>query len=93
MIASIVVPQSSLTEKAVLLPLTAVVRSPRDPRGFATFVVDGPDEKAVVHVRDVKLGDVFGNDVLAMQGLAAGDRVVTQGATIITDGAAVRVVP
>src|SRR5262249_10794275 len=74
MIASIVVPQSSLTEKAVLLPLTAVVRSPHDPRGFATFVVDGAADKAVAHVRDVKLGDVFGNDVLAMQGLAPGDR-------------------
>jgi hypothetical protein len=93
MIASLSVPQSSLSDSSIMLPLTAVVRSPRDARGFATYVVDGPDDKAVVHLRDVNLGDVIGNDVLAVRGLAAGDRVVVQGATIVTDGAAVRIVP
>jgi multidrug efflux system membrane fusion protein len=93
MIASLSVPQSALAESNVMLPLTAVVRSPHDPRGFATYVVDGPDEKATVHLRDVKLGDVIGNDVLAIQGLAVGDRVVSQGATVVIDGSSVRVVP
>ncbi len=93
MIASLEVPTSALTEGAVLLPLTAVVRSPKDPRGFAAFVLDGPGERATARLREVKLGDVLGNEVLAIHGLAVGDRVVSQGATIVTDGAAVRVVP
>jgi len=93
MIASLSVPESALSETSIMLPLTAVVRSPRDARGFATYVVDGPDEKATVHLRDVKLGNVFGNEVLAVHGLASGDRVVVQGATIVTDGTAVRIVP
>jgi RND family efflux transporter MFP subunit len=93
MIASLAIPSSSLAEGAVLLPLTAVVRSPRDPRGFATYVVEGPAERATAKVREVKLGDVLGNEVLAISGLAVGDRVVSQGATIVTDGATVKVVP
>jgi multidrug efflux system membrane fusion protein len=93
MIASLSIPQSALSATSIMLPLTAIVRSPRDARGFATYVVDGPDEKATVHLRDVKLGDVLGNEVLAVNGLAAGDRVVVQGATIVTDGTAVRIVP
>jgi RND family efflux transporter MFP subunit len=93
MIATLEVPTSSLAVGAVLLPLTAVVRSPKDPRGFATFVVDGAGDRGTVTLREVELGDVLGNEVLAVQGLAPGDRVVSQGATIVTDGAAVRVVP
>jgi RND family efflux transporter MFP subunit len=93
MIATLEVPTSSLSVGAVLLPLTAVVRSPKDPRGFATFVVDGAGDRGTVHLREVKLGDVLGNEVLAISGLAPGDRVVSQGATVVIDGAAVRVVP
>ena len=93
MIASLSIPSTSLTEGAVLLPLTAVVRSPKDPRGFATFVVDGSGDRGTAKLREVKLGDVLGNEVLAVAGLAAGDRVVSQGATIVTDGSAVRIVP
>ncbi len=93
MIASLAVPETSLADSSVMLPLPAVVRSPHDPRGFATFVIEGDGDATIVKMRDVKLGDVLGNDVLATQGLAVGDRVVCQGATIVTDGAAVRIVP
>jgi RND family efflux transporter MFP subunit len=93
MIATLEVPTSSLAVGAVLLPLTAVVRSPKDPRGFATYVVEGTGDRGTVRLREVQLGDVLGNEVLAVQGLAPGDRVVSQGATIVSDGSAVRVVP
>lgn len=89
MIAKLVVPEAALETNALVLPLTAVVRSPRDPRGFSVFIVEG--EKAML--RDVKLGDVIGNAVVVSEGLKAKDRVVSMGATLLTDGETVRVIP
>jgi multidrug efflux system membrane fusion protein len=89
MIAKLVVPEAALETNALVLPLTAVVRSPRDPRGFSVFVVDG--EKATL--RDVKLGEVVGNAVVVSEGLKAKERVVSMGATLLTDGEPVRVIP
>jgi RND family efflux transporter MFP subunit len=77
----------------VLLPLTAVVRSPKDARGFAAFVVDGEGETVTAHVRDVQVGDVVGNAVVVTDGLRPGERVVSTGATLLKDGAVARVVP
>src|SRR5213075_836327 len=64
MIAKLVVPEAALEKSALVLPLTAVVRSPRDPRGFSVFVAEGPEGKEVAHLKDVKLGDVVGNAVV-----------------------------
>ena len=77
----------------VLLPLTSVVRSPHDPRGFAVFVAQGGGNETTVQVHDVQVGDVVGNSLLVESGLQAGDRVVTTGATLVKDGGAVRILP
>jgi multidrug efflux system membrane fusion protein len=94
------------TSATLILPLTAVVRSPHDPRGFAVFVIAGggsperggggaaPGEsKETVKLVDVKLGDVIGSGVYVTDGVAATDRVVTMGATLVRDGDAVRIIP
>jgi len=47
----------------------------------------------VSHVRDVTLGAVIGNEVQVVSGLQKGERVVTMGATLLVDGARVRVLP
>lgn len=93
MIAKLVVPEGALASKALVLPLTAVVRSPRDPRGFSVFVVDSADGKDVAHLRDVKLGDIVGNAVVVTDGLESKQRIVSMGATLLTDGEPVRVIP
>jgi RND family efflux transporter MFP subunit len=93
MIAKLVVPEAALESSALVLPLTAVVRSPRDPRGFSVFVVDGEAGKETAHLRDVKLGEVVGNGVVVSDGLKTNERVVSMGATLITDGEPVRVIP
>jgi RND family efflux transporter MFP subunit len=90
MIAKLVVPEAALESQALVLPLTAVVRSPHDPRGFSVFVVEG---KEVARLRDVKLGEVVGNAVVVTDGLKAAERVVSMGATLVNDGDAVRVIP
>jgi multidrug efflux system membrane fusion protein len=93
LIAKLVVPEAALESTALVLPLTAVVRSPRDPRGFSVFVVDGEAGRESAHLRDVKLGEVVGNGVVVSEGLKTSDRVVSMGATLITDGEPVRVIP
>ena len=93
MIAKLVVPEGALASKALVLPLTAVVRSPRDPRGFSVFIVEGEAGKEVARLRDVKLGDVVGNAVVVSEGLESKQRIVSMGATLLTDGEPVRVIP
>jgi len=93
MISTLVVSEAAASGQAMVLPLTAVVRSPRDPRGFSVFVVAAEGGKEIAHLRDVKLGDVVGSAVVVREGLAAADRVVSMGATLLTDGEPVRIIP
>src|SRR5262249_48362819 len=93
MTASLNVPGTSLAQESVAVPLTSVVRSPRDPRGFAVYVVQGNADAEGARIRDVKLGDTLGSTVVARDGLKLGERVVTLGATLLTDGSQVRVIP
>jgi multidrug efflux pump subunit AcrA (membrane-fusion protein) len=93
MIASLKIaePTGAAAASTLALPLTAVVRAPRDPRGFAVFVVDPAGKGDVARLREVKLGDVIGNSVLVTSGLRSGERVIERGATLVSDGETVRV--
>ena len=93
MIAALKVPEGALAQTSVVLPLTAVIRSPRDPRGFSVYVVEDAGGQSVARVKDVKLGDVVGNMVYVREGLDLGLRVVSMGATLLHDGEAVHVIP
>lgn len=77
----------------LVVPLSAIVRSDQDPRGFALFVIDGPDSSGAASRREVKVGGLVGNGVAVTSGVAVGDRVVTNGAGHLTDGADVVIVP
>lgn len=92
-VASLAVPALTQAGSVIALPLTCVVRSLKDPRGFAVFVVTDEGGATVAHVRDVTLGAVIGNEVQVLGGLQKGERVVTMGATLLVDGARVRVLP
>ena len=75
------------------IPLSAVVQSPRAADSYAVFVVAEDGGAATARTRDVKLGRIVGNDVTVLEGLRAGERVVVSGASLLTDGETVRVVP
>lgn len=92
MIASLKIPEGASVGTSLALPLTAVVRAPGNPRGFAVFVVDGNEGSQTAHLREVKLGDVTGNSVLVTEGLKAGERVIETGSTLVNDNQPVRVV-
>jgi RND family efflux transporter MFP subunit len=95
MIASVEAAASEAPDIAAGAPtvaVSAVVKSAR-PRAFAVFVVEGGHDASTVRARDVVLGRVSGNRVAIDSGLKVGDRVVVSGASLLTDGDAVRVIP
>ena len=70
---------------AIVLPLDALVP---EGEGFTVFVVDA---NGIAHSRDVKIGPKTASAVEIVEGVKAGERVVTTGAYGVTDSA--KVVP
>lgn len=94
MIASVELAGEPPRPGATSLPLSAFVQAPGGgPDRFAVMVVEGEGAAARARVRPVELGDVAGNRVAVTRGLAAGERVITTGASIVADGERVEVMP
>ena len=92
-VISVHVPETTLSAATLSVPLSAVVRAPNDPRGFAVFVVDGDATRGKARSQRVALGEVLGNAVTVVSGLRVGQRVVTVGSTLIQDGSDAVVIP
>jgi membrane fusion protein (multidrug efflux system) len=73
---------------AILVPQQAITR---DPMGSATLFVVGPGNRAVQ--RTVVADRTLGTDWVVTQGLAPGEKVITQGLGSLKDGAPVKPVP
>ena len=93
MIASIAIGTPSPAGGVAVVPISAVVRNPTDPSGFAVFVTDGPGDMVKVHTQDVTLGNTYGNMIAVRSGLGVGTRVVTSGTNMIKSGDEVRIIP
>jgi RND family efflux transporter MFP subunit len=76
-----------------VVPLNAVMKAKSDPNGYAVFVVTEEGGRQVARLRDVKLGESYGNTVAVTEGLKPGDRVITTGGTLVNDGDQVKVIP
>ncbi len=74
--------------QAILVPQQGVSR---DPRGNATVLLVGPDDKAVPH--SVVSTRTVGDKWLVTSGLKPGDRVIVEGLGRIKPGQAVKPVP
>jgi RND family efflux transporter MFP subunit len=92
-VISVRVPEATLATASASVPLSAIVRSPTDRRGFAVFVLDGREPRGTVRLASVTLGEVLGNAVAVQSGLSVGQRVVTVGSTLIRDGGEAVVIP
>ena len=77
-----------LLQDQLIMPNSAVRRGA--PNGVVTTFVYLVNPNATVTVRPVTLGVVDGERVAVTAGLAAGDRVVTEGGDRLRDGAAVQ---
>jgi RND family efflux transporter MFP subunit len=75
------------------IPLSAVVQSPRGGGAYAVYVVSEDGSAASARSRDVRLGQIAGNNVTVVDGLRAGERVIVSGASLLSEGEAVRIVP
>jgi RND family efflux transporter MFP subunit len=93
MIASITIGAGQMIGKVNVVPLTAVVRSPDNPNGFAVYLADGSSDTVTVHTRDVTLGDTYGNNIAVLTGLEPGQHVVTSGTNMIKNGQQVKIIP
>ena len=92
MIASITITSGKQGQTVDVVSLAAVVRSLKRPNGFAVFMPDGDGDTVRVHTQEVELGGTYGNTIAVERGLKPGDRVITNGATIVKDGEMVRVI-
>lgn len=80
-------------ENVLTVPLEAIVKPATGAAEYGVFVLDGPAEAQVARLRPVKLGAVVGNAITVTSGVAAGQRVIVRGATLVTDGQRVRALP
>lgn len=76
-----------------VVPVNAVMKAKGNPDGYAVFVVTEQGGRQIAQLRDVKLGDAYGNTVAVTDGVRQGDRVITMGGTLVTDGGEVSVIP
>jgi len=95
MIGSVEIPADAgagRTAPNAAIPLSAVVRSQKNPSGYTVYVVEGRGEP-IARARAVTLGAVQGNLVAVTAGLEPGERVIVMGSGLVTDGEAVKAIP
>lgn len=91
-IGAVQVAEAHTTSPALVVPLSAVVRSKDQPHGYTLFVVQEQAGKQVARLRHVKLGNIFGDMVAVLEGVTSGERVITTGTAQVVDGAPVRII-
>ena len=93
MIVSLRVGSKEAATAQPVVPLNAVLKGKGSPDGYAVFVLAEEGGRQVARLREVKLGEAYGNTVAVTEGVKQGERVITTGGTIVTDGAQVKVIP
>lgn len=91
MVATLDVGQPSLQKPVLVVPLNAIVSVNDGSKSFSVFVVSQEGGQDIARRRNVQPGDAYGNRV-AISGLSAGERVIANGATLVSDGQVVRVI-
>ncbi|MBM4293631.1 MAG: efflux RND transporter periplasmic adaptor subunit [Deltaproteobacteria bacterium] len=94
MIAAVLAPTTKPTQPELVVPLNAIVRGTGHSGSYALFVVEEQAGRQVARRRDhLELGKVYGNLIAVNRGVALGESVIVTGATLVTDGQPVRVIP
>ena len=93
MVVSIEVDAGPVPVDVLVVPVNAVIQSKETPGTYALFVVENQNGKQVARLRNVKLGDAYGNTVAVTEGLKKGEQVITTGVTMVLDGDLVQIVP
>ena len=80
---------SASRPSALLVPLSAIVQA-KDGK-YGVFTVSNSSMGEVARLHPVEIGAVTGTQISVLNGLAAGDRVITTGANLLKDGQSVEV--
>ncbi len=93
MIASLTLGADGYSAPRLVVPLSAVVRAPSDPKSFAVFRLATRDAKTFAEAQIVQIGQTLGNSIEVTGGLSADQRVIVMGGSLVRDGQEVRVLP
>jgi RND family efflux transporter MFP subunit len=93
MIGSITLGGARDSKPRLAVPLSAVVRAPADPNGFAVFRLTERDGKPYASAQPIEIGQTLGNSIEVTRGLTAGQKIITLGGTQVRDGQQVSVLP
>jgi multidrug efflux system membrane fusion protein len=93
MVATLILGQSKLGVPLLVVPLNAIVSTVDGSKAFSVFLVQRDGDKDVARRRIVQTGSAFGNNVAILKGLNPGDRVLLNGATLVSDGQVVHIIP
>jgi RND family efflux transporter MFP subunit len=93
MVATLDIGSSRLRTPALVVPIEAVVSPADGSKTFSVFVVTHQGDKDTVHRRTVQPGPALGNMVSIVEGVSRGEKIVSNGATLVTDGQVIHVIP
>jgi multidrug efflux system membrane fusion protein len=93
MIGSITLSASRDLRPRLVVPLSAVVRAPADPNGFAVFRLTERGGQSYASAQTIGIGQTFGNSIEVTHGLTAGQKIIALGGALLRDGEQVRVLP
>jgi RND family efflux transporter MFP subunit len=77
----------------IAVPLSAVVRAPADPKGFAVFRLTERDGKSYASAQPIEIGKTLGNSIEVTRGITAGQKIISLGGAQVRDGQQVSVLP
>ena len=93
MVATLNLGEAKLPHPALVVPLSAIVSVNDGSKAFSVFVVNQENGKDMARRRNVQPGGAYGNKVAILNGVSLGERVISNGATMVVDGQAVRIIP
>jgi multidrug efflux system membrane fusion protein len=93
MIASLMLGTVRNPTPRLVVPLSAVVRAPSDPKSFAVFRLVTRDGKTYAQAQMIQIGQTLSNSIEVTGGLSADQRIIALGGSLVRDGQEVRVLP
>jgi len=93
MIGSLILGRTRDSRPRLVVPLTAVVRAPADPNGFAVFRLIDRGGKSCASAQTIQIGETFGDSIEVTRGLSAGQKIISLGGAQLHDGQQVSVIP
>jgi RND family efflux transporter MFP subunit len=93
MIGSLTLERATNPAPRLVVPLSALVKAPSDPGGFAVFRLVPRGGKTYAEAQIIQIGQTLGNSIEVAGGLKAGQQVIALGGSLVRDGQEVRVLP